>query len=485
MEDLSLSATEDTELAAKRAKQQARAERLAKKAAEKSTNINGDTAVVAKSEPAETKSAKLKSAKSKSGPDLSEAASTTDTADAPAPSVAAHVTVRPTIGRTRRRGRHVVVLLSFVVWVILPTLATAWYLYERAADQYASYVGFSVRTEESNTAIESILGSTPLSSSSSADTDILYEFLQSQQLVADIDAELDIRTMWAKPGVQMVWPWEEEEGLIPGDPIFAYHGGTIEDLIDHWKSMVQLSYDSATSLLEIRVLAFDPDDAQAISTQLFERASAMINQLSAVAREDAISYARDELSDVEARLKNARLEIQAFRNRTQIVDPTIQTQTQSGLVSALESQLAEAQIERAILGESGVRDGDPRLIQADRRIDVIERQIAEERAKLGIDGAGGVADDRQTVADIVGEYEALQVDLEFAQQAFTAARSNFDSAQAEARRQTRYLAAHITPTRAERAEYPQRMTLIGFMALFLFLSWAVMVLVVYALRDRR
>lgn len=399
-----------------------------------------------------------------------------------------HVTIRPTISRSRRRGRHIAVLLSFVIFVIGPAAVAGWYLYERAADQYASHVGFSVRTEETSTALESILGSTPLSNSSTADTDILYEFLQSQQLVAGIDAAVDLRTMWSKPGTTWVWPWDTETAGTDagaGDPIFAYHGGTIEDLQRHWERKVRIAYDSNTSLLEIRVLAFDPHDAQTVATELFERSSAMINDLSAIAREDAIGYAREELTQVETRLKDARLAIQDFRNRTQIVDPTIQTQTQSGLVSALESQLAEAQIALGLLRENGVRDEDPRTIQAQRLIDVISRQLADERAKLGLDG-GEISDgSRETVADIVGQYEALQVDLEFAQQAFTAARANFDSAQAEARRQTRYLAAHVRPTLAERAEYPQRAVILGGAVLFLFLAWSILVLVGYALRDRR
>ena len=59
------------------------------------------------------------------------------------------------------------------------------------------------------------------------------------------------------------------------------------------------------------------------------------------------------------------------------------------------------------------------------------------------------------------------------------------AAQADARRQTRYLAAHVRPTLAERAEYPQRGVILWFVALFLFLTWAILVLVAYALRDRR
>ena len=104
--------------------------------------------------------------------------------------------------------------------VLIPMALTGWYLWSRAADQYASTVGFSVRTEEVGSAIEILGGITELSGSSSSDTDILFEFLQSQKLVRDIDAQLDLRAIWSKPD---------------NDPVFAYDtSGTIEDLLDHW-----------------------------------------------------------------------------------------------------------------------------------------------------------------------------------------------------------------------------------------------------------
>ncbi|GAA6210070.1 sugar transporter [Cognatishimia sp. WU-CL00825] len=360
------------------------------------------------------------------------------------------------------------VILSFLCFVLLPAALTAWYLWTRAADQYASRVGFSVRTEEAGSAIESIVGIAQLSGSSSSDTDILYEYLQSQELVQEVDDALDLQTIWAKADPDI-------------DPIFAYDPtGTIEDLLRHWQRKVKVYYDSGTGLIDIRVLTFDPEDSRVINELIYEKSSLMINKLSAIAREDAVSYARDELAQAEDRLKAARLALLSFRNRTQIIDPTIQTQTQSGLIGALETQLADAQINRALLQET-TQAGDPRVVEVERRIRVIQDQIAKERAKLGLSNAQADT----SVATMVGEFEALSVELEFAQQAYTATRVAFDTARNDARRQSRYLAAHVAPTKAEKAEYPEREILFVLITLFLFLGWAVSVLMAYALRDRR
>ncbi|MBF9031178.1 capsule biosynthesis protein [Rhodobacterales bacterium HKCCE3408] len=372
----------------------------------------------------------------------------------------------PVAPPARRRARHLAVVLSFLLLVALPTALCGWYLWTRAADQFASRVAFSVRTEEAGSAIELLGGMTEISGSSSSDTDILYAFLQSQDLVERIDAALDLRAIWSRVDPRL-------------DPVFAYHApGTIEDLVDHWNRMVRIGYDSSTGLIDIRVLAFDPDDAQAIAQAIRDASAEMINDLSAAAREDATRYARLERDRTELRLTEARVALTAFRNRTRIVDPTIDTAGQTGLVNTLQAQLAEALIDLDLLRET-TRASDPRIDQAERRITVIENRIEAERSVLGRTGEG------TAYADLVAEYERLASDRDFALEAYTAARAGYDAALAEAQRQSRYLAAHIRPTLSEAARYPERPLILGLVVLFLFLAWAVVVLVAYALRDRR
>ena len=365
------------------------------------------------------------------------------------------------------RRHHWGILLSFLLTVVAPSAVTAVYLWGVAEDQYASTTGFSVRKEELGSAVETLVGVTEFSGSSSSDTDILYEFIQSQELVAKIDAELDLRAIWSRPEF---------------DPVFAFDpAGSIEDLLSHWQRMVKISYDSGTGLIEIRAQAFTAEEAQAIARTIFDESSRMINELSAIAREDATRYAREELATAVERLKGAREAVTAFRSRTQIVDPSADIQGQMGLLNTLNQQLAAALIELDILRET-TRAGDPRIDQATRRIAVIENRIAEERRKFGIGGDGPGGEDYAT---LVAEFERLSVDREFAEQAYTAALSAFDSAQAEAQRQSRYLAAYVKPTLAETAEYPQRLTLLGLIGLFLLLGWSIAVLIYYSLRDRR
>ncbi|PHP26825.1 sugar transporter [Limimaricola cinnabarinus] len=371
---------------------------------------------------------------------------------------------RPAQARTRHWG----LLLSFLLVVLAPAGAASWYLYSRAADQYASTLGFTVRSEELTSAADLLGGlGAGLGGSGSDDSAILYEFVRSQEIVRQIDAKLDLRRMWSR--------YHETDPLLSFDP-----SGSIEDLTNYWRRMLNISYDTGSGLMELRALAFSPEEAQAIAQAIYEEGSATINALSTQAREDATRYARADLDQALERLKQAREALTAFRIQNQIVDPSADIQGQMGLLNTLQAQLATALIDFDLLPEN-VRAGDPRTEQAQRRIEVIRERIAEERQKFGTNGDA----DGESYATTIAEFERLSVDREFAERAYTAALSAYDAALAEADRQNRYLARYIRPTLAEKSKYPQRELMIGIVALFGFLIWAIGSLIFYSLRDRR
>ncbi len=376
------------------------------------------------------------------------------------------INVSPPAQAARPRRRHWGVISSLFIFVALPVFITWWYLEHRAADQFVSHVGFSVRTEEMSQSLGILGGLTQHSSASSTDTDILYEFIQGQELVAQINQKIDLRSLYSTP---------------ENDPIFTFDtAGSIEDLVRYWARMVKINYDSTAGLLELRVFAFNPDDAQQIARLIFEESSAKINELSAIARDDATRYSREELEVAISRLKNARRSITEFRTEHRLVDPESDILGQVGLLNTLQQQLIEASIELDLLSVT-TSSKDPRVLQAERKVKVISARIDEERQKFA--QAGSVSGKAYSV--LVGDYEELAVDLEFAQESYLSALAAHDQAKAEAQRQSRYLAPFISPTLAERSTYPKKQSIILISTVFIFLSWATAVLLLYAIKDRR
>lgn len=379
--------------------------------------------------------------------------------------------VRPMVAPARMKRRHWGLALSFGMVVVIPLLLVLLYMWLVAEDQYASTAGFTVRQEEDSGASAVLGGLAQLAgSNTSSDSNILYEFILSQALVQSIDDKVGLRAHYSS-----YWS---------SDPVFALNpDATLEELEEYWQRIVRISYDQGAGLMDVRVLAYDPDKAQQIAQQIIFEGQQMINALNDQAREDAMRYAEVELDEAVARLKEAREALTSFRTRTTIVDPGADLQGRMGVMNGLQQQLASALIEFDLLREQTNED-DPRITQIRRRIEAIRNRIAEERRAFTSDTtSNGV--DGEDYPTLIAEYEGLVVDREFAEESYRASLAAVDVARAKASRQSRYLATYIQPTRAHSSEYPQRLTISALSGLFLLLVWSICALVYYSIRDRR
>jgi capsular polysaccharide transport system permease protein len=379
------------------------------------------------------------------------------------------IQVMPMAEPARFRRRHMGLVWSFVILVLLPIFVTAAYLWGVAQDQYASTVAFTVRRED-NTSGALLGGLAQLTGGGGmSEADILYEFIQSQEIVSAIDERVGLGAVYS-----VHWP---------SDPVFAlWPDARIEELHDYWGRMVRISYDQSTRLIALRVLAFTPEDAQRIAGEIVAESQRMINDLNNQAREDVMRYANSDLDQALARLKDAREALSLFRTRTRIVDPAADLQGRMGVLNNLQQQLAEALIENdLVLGST--QESDPRRNQTARRIQVIRDRIAAERQTFASAEGSGEAD--ENYPELIAEFERLTVDLQFAEEAYRTALAAVDLARANASRQSLYLAPYIRPTLPQTAEFPQRLVLTGLVSIFLGLIWAIGSLVFYSIRDRR
>lgn len=376
--------------------------------------------------------------------------------------------VRPPARPAGFKRRHRGVRASFLGFVVVPFALIAAYLYVFAHDQFASTTGFTVRSEETSSATDLVGGlSSFVGGGTSSNTGVLFAYIQSQQIVERIQEQLDIRAHfsqnWGSDPVFSIWP-----------------DASIEDLLWFWGRIVRVSYDQSSGLMEVQTLALTAAYAQQIAAAIVRESEAMINDLNAQARSDTMASADADLVTSLARLRGAREELASFRARTQILDPFSDIQGRMGVINNLQQQLAQALVDHDLLLQI-TAETDPRVRQAERRIEVIRERIATERSNFATQDV--------TVFDtdyprLIAQFEGLTVNQQFAERTYTAALTARDAARSNVERQSLYLATYVRPTLAQRAEYPQRLMLAFLTGLFLTLAWSAVTLVYYSLRDR-
>ena len=205
----------------------------------------------------------------------------------------------------------------------------------------------------------------------------------------------------------------------------------------YWNRMVQVDLESHAGIIHVRANAFTPEDATAIASAILAESSALVNRLSDQAREDAVRFAREELAEAEDNLRDLRAKLADFRRANRLVDPAADVAGQMGLSerAAGRARQGDGRARPAPeLRRPGRPAGDPGRAADQRHQRRASTPSAARSASRGAEPA---------LADVVGTYEELKVDLEFASAAYTQALAALTAARAEARRQSRYLAPHV------------------------------------------
>lgn len=369
-------------------------------------------------------------------------------------------------GPARMKPRHYRLMQSFAIVVIAPIILAAIYLWGFAKDQYVSSMSFSVRTESLQSAADLLGGLSSITGSSSSDVDILTQFIASGDLIQLVNSEIDLAAVFSAE-----WPM---------DFVFAYDpSGEFEDLQDYWQNNV--TTQSENGIVTLTVRSYDPQTTLQITERIYSNSRDLINRLSEEARLDATRFSRDELQAAEERLGAAREAMTSFRLSAQIVDPNATLQAQMGILAQLQTQQAEALIQKDLLSQT-VREHDPRMEELNRKISALQLQIDIEQKKFGRGGDGPGGEDYAT---LFSRYERLVSDLTFAEEAYRTAQLTYQSALSEAKRKASYLVAHVKPTLAEKSLYPKRPTTLVVISLFMTLLWSIGLLIFYSIRDRR
>lgn len=374
-------------------------------------------------------------------------------------------------GKVAAKRRHRMILLGYLFVVGLPSLLFAAYMVFWASDQYHSTAAFAVRSAKTAAATE-ILGMVLDSGSESTTSNsyIVNDYLQSQAILEDLKGKIDLEAIFNREGAD--WLFRMGRGL------------PIEDELDYWNRMVDVSYDATSGVIYVEVRSFHPEDSLQIGDAILQRSEILVNKLSEVNRRQSIRYAEETVARAEARLKTIRRQMLAYRDETQEVSPEDNAKIAMEMIAGLDQRVVAKEAEKKTL-ETYLNASSPRIRLLSQEIGALKTQIAAERQRLGGGAAAGEAgarDDRLAVR--IGDYTDLKLEEEFANKFYTTAMAGLEQARQDADQKHMYLATFITPTLSEQAQYPHRYLYSLGVFLLLLGLWTVAVLMYYNVRDR-
>lgn len=352
------------------------------------------------------------------------------------------------IARSRRRFRFI---SPNLMWIALPMLVAAGYLWGLATDRYESEAKFVLRMPA-----RSLIGGQAAALLQTAgvtrandDGYVVTTFIESRDAVAWMEKRGNLRQAIGKAGWDPLWRFP--------NPIAS---DTEEGLYKHAQRFVSTSFDATTGVSTLRVQAFAPGDAHVLAKTLLEAAEGLINRLNERARSDAIKLAEIEVKRMTSRALASQAAVTAFREREQLIDPEQMTLAVFEGITRLSVETSLVSIQIAELTKNSPKS--PQIESLRTRQEALEIQMTKERLRL--------AGDAKSIAPRIAEYERLMLEREFAQRALLAALTMVETARVEAQRYHVYLERVAEPSQPDRSAYPWRIVwllvagLVGFMA---------------------
>lgn len=357
-------------------------------------------------------------------------------------------------------------LRIFILVVIIPTLIAIYYYLFIASDIYIAEAKYAIRSSSgSPTAglLDTIMGSAGGSDYSNEDGYIVREYILSRDMLEILDQRLQMKQHYAS--------YENDFIARLGDDV------SIEDFVEYYQDMVEVIIDPTSDITTILVRSFDPIMAKQIADNILELSEQLVNQMSDRIINDSLRFAQTDVNRSEARVKDASSAVTKFRSTSHSIDPGQETSAVLGIVTSLESTLAQARAE-LIEVESFMRTDSPQVRSIRSRVNALKQQVINERKRLMSDG-----EYKYDYTRLIDSYEPLALEQRLAEQRYTSALTLLEVARAEAQRKQRYLIAFVTPKIPEEPVEPEKVIMIITIFLGCSLFYGISGLIWAAIKD--
>ncbi len=348
----------------------------------------------------------------------------------------------------------------FTLFVIAPTILSAFYYGLLASDVYVSEARFVIKNPDQKrpqlSSLANLVQTTGLSSGQEQANEIL-EFVRSRDALRELERSDGIRARFSTHG-----------DFLSRFPL-PFQEGNFENLFKYYGKMVDARLDSESGTAVLTVKAFTPDDAYAINSHLLNLSEALVNQLNVRAEHKAVAEAQAQVDLAVDRAKRARVALASYRNSQALIDPAKQA---TGALQISDSLIATRAALQAQLDEMArVAPANPSIPALRNQINAISAQIASQDSRVVGAGDG--------IASKLGGYENLLVEQEFATQSLNVANAALVQARNEAQRQQFYLVRIVDPNRPDMPLLPRRLLSIIVVAAALtclyFVAWMLIV----------
>ncbi|MFS1523023.1 hypothetical protein ACL7TT_02740 [Microbulbifer sp. 2304DJ12-6] len=356
---------------------------------------------------------------------------------------------------------------GLLLFVAAPLLIVGAYYAFWVSERYVSHAQLIVKDSAAPQATSHSLGFlVPGIGSDNQDVFLVVNYIQSLDMALYLDEELDLANYY-KSNRHDVFSRLDADA-------------TQEDYLVYYRQHIGVGLDEATGIISIEMQAFDSSFAQHLVETVIQKSEDFVNAISNQLADKQVDFVKSELALAQKNLRSSKQEILDFQNRNNIVSPEELTKGIGSIIQGLEAKLAEQRAEYTA-AKTYLNPDSSQIISMQSGIDALEHQIEMEKVRLvGIDKEG-----KQRLNSLGAQFQNLELDLQFATDAYAASLKALETARMEASGKLKHLMVVAQPSLAEEAGYPRKLYNLTSFAVMLLLLYGVGKMLAASIRDHR
>jgi len=345
-------------------------------------------------------------------------------------------------------------------------ICTAVYWLGIASDRYVSESRLIIQSTNlhSGTAIDLgtlISGST---GSNRADQLLLREHLRSPDMAEKLDSALHLREHFGSQGDWFSRMWQGAEASR--EYFYAYY-----------LRRVQVEYDEFAGVLVVKSQAYEPEKAQQISQMLVQEGERFMNHMAHAIAQDQVTFLEGQVQALNSKVLASRRALLEFQDKKGMISPEAAAQVIAAIVANLQGQMADLQAQRAAMQAYLVAD-HPNIVLLNQRIEALEKQIAQEQAKLAAPGG-------KTLNRTAEAFAQLELQSKFDLDMYKTALTALEQGRLEATRTLKKVSVLQQPNLPQEAKEPRRLYTTSIWVVTIMLLAGLAHLLLAIVRDHR
>jgi capsular polysaccharide transport system permease protein len=355
------------------------------------------------------------------------------------------------------------------LFLALPVIAAAGYLYLIAPDGYQVDAVLAIRNPSNNVAlggsmagISAALASTgqPFAERAIDESYAVVNFIRSREAFNELEKSMNLSKRFTAGNIDWFHRLPQKSDYEQRYANFLAH--------------TSVSYSDLEGQVTLTTDAYDPETAFQMARELARISERLVNQFNERSRSDTVRLARVQMTEAEDGLRSAMLAMTDLQIKNGMLDPTGEAASYNNIISSLREQVA---VKRAELGSlmSNASPDSPRAVEIRNMLASLEAQIRIEQSRLT-----GRTD---ALAPLITKFKLLGIDIDLAQQKYNTAAAMVQSAMLQSEHQKLYVVNVVSPSPPMESTIPKRFLILLSVVALTFLAWLIARLILASIRD--